>query len=118
MSPTTGSTPIEPMDEPEDGYPDTGSDPIDAARRGAGVRRQLDDEPAASTTLANLALIERDRGDFEAAEVILEEALATQRRLGDRRGEAITVHGLGLVFVEKGQLDRARDAIDLALSLG
>jgi tetratricopeptide (TPR) repeat protein len=117
MARTADSIPIDTPDDPDDGHRGPGSDLADSATAGVVLRRELDDEHDRSITLATLASIERDRGDLESAQTMLEEALATHRRTSDRQREATIAHDLGLVFVEKRQLDRARDAIELALSL-
>jgi hypothetical protein len=48
---------------------------------------------------------------------LLEAAIATRRRLGDRLREATTVHNLGLVRLEQGRREEARQAIEAALAL-
>jgi predicted ATPase/transcriptional regulator with XRE-family HTH domain len=47
------------------------------------------------------------QGDYERARVVHEEALALQRSLGNRRGEAITLNNLGTVAQEQGDYVRA-----------
>jgi predicted ATPase/class 3 adenylate cyclase/DNA-binding CsgD family transcriptional regulator len=49
-----------------------------------------------------------DQGDYDLAEVLLEETLALFRQIGDRRGIAHTLWELGKVAVERGGLTAGR----------
>ena len=64
--------------------------------------------------LGNLAL---DLGDHEGARQPFEESLALRRSLGDRRGTAASLTGLGLALAERGDHDAARDLHEQSLTL-
>jgi tetratricopeptide (TPR) repeat protein len=46
-----------------------------------------------------------------------QEAVETLRGIGDRGGTAMTLHNLGLVYFDKGELARSRDAFEEALAI-
>ncbi|MFT4164002.1 MAG: tetratricopeptide repeat protein [Microlunatus sp.] len=51
-------------------------------------------------------------GDSTASEDWLEQALAIERRLGDRWGIAYVLHSLGELALQEGRLDRARTLLE------
>ena len=79
------------------------------------LRRELGDDAGSSVSLANLALVARDRGELDAAEAMLREAKATRERLGDRQRVAVVRHNLALVLFDRGDLAAARAELEAAL---
>lgn len=57
-------------------------------------------------------------GSFTEALEHLEQGLARWRSVGHREGEALTLHGIGVVCRSLGLLDRALDGLDRAGKLG
>ena len=70
----------------------------------------------------NTGMAHRRAGDLAAAERAFREALAIERELGDRRGEAETLTELGVIAHARGRLDAAAglagDAAAIAAGLG
>ncbi|CAM5741407.1 putative Regulator protein [Streptomyces afghaniensis 772] len=68
-----------------------------------------------ATELCNFAGTLTAAGEFEAALTAQQEALATLRRLGDRRGEAMTLGNMALVRQRQGKWNKAVRLHTLAL---
>ena len=65
----------------------------------------------------NLAILDQERGELDAALAHLKRALTCLRIVGDRPFEAHLTAYLGAVHHERGQLDAARDAYSRALDV-
>lgn len=57
----------------------------------------------------------RDAGRYEESLVALDQALALRREIEDRRGEALVLHNVGLVYRQQEDLHRAGDLFRTAL---
>ena len=55
--------------------------------------------------------------EFPVATKHAHRAIELFSRLGDHRGQAEAVHKLGLIFMQRGELDRARELFDQSLAL-
>ena len=66
--------------------------------------------------LHNLATLQMSLGEAEAALESHRQILALQRRLGDQRGEALTLNSLGVLYNDLGELDPALEAYASALA--
>jgi predicted ATPase/class 3 adenylate cyclase len=73
--------------------------------------------PARGKALDAIIPLQAKTGDLEGALRYGEEALALHRSLGDRRGEAGALWGLGYAFLEQGDLDRAEERVGEAVRL-
>lgn len=67
--------------------------------------------------LSRAAAEHRRQGRLEAAVVCCEHALAIERSLGDRRGEALTLNSLGLALAQSGSSERANDCFESAAAI-
>jgi CHAT domain-containing protein/Tfp pilus assembly protein PilF len=65
-------------------------------------------------TLNNLGQLLWRLHHFDRAESRMKSALELYRGLGDKRGEAVALHYLGLIARERGNLDEARSMLDQA----
>jgi tetratricopeptide (TPR) repeat protein len=76
-----------------------------------GRQRELAEErtdrAAAASALAALGWLERLRGENEAAEHHLHQAIESFEELGDRSDLALAIGRIGSVFFERGEYDRA-----------
>jgi tetratricopeptide (TPR) repeat protein len=75
-------------------------------QRLALVRRQGNDFLIASEA-SNLAMVERQLGDLDAAEALAREALEIGLRIGDEFTRPFAVSGLAAIALERGQYERA-----------
>jgi len=75
------------------------------------------DAHGAATTLDAMAMIHSLRGNADAAEHMIKEALDTLERLGDKAAVARCHHNLGIVYRNSLRLDAALDSFRRALSL-
>jgi predicted ATPase/class 3 adenylate cyclase len=62
-------------------------------------------------------VLARRQGDYPAARALGEESLAIQRRLGDRRGMASSLHNLGNVAMRQGDIASARALYEESLAI-
>lgn len=85
----------------------------------AQARRALEQQEARVTPYAQCTLgtVRRKQGAFERAAVILREAIATARQLGDRYAEAPAWRELALALREGGHAALAADAFAAATQL-
>ena len=67
--------------------------------------------------LFNLANADRERGELDLAEKELICALDITRDLGDRKGMAASLHGLGLISSQAGEKEKAMDHFREALTV-
>ena len=74
-------------------------------------------EVAASNALTGLAAAEYYAGDFEAAERVMQEAMAKQERFGNPGVLARTVSFLGALYLATGRLAQARPLLERAAQL-
>jgi predicted ATPase/DNA-binding SARP family transcriptional activator len=89
-----------------------------AVRRSAEVFGDLGDDAGLAHALQHLGCVERDLGRIGEARAHLQEALGLRRRLGDRRGENVTLANLGLTDAAGGDFDAGRRLTRLALAQG
>jgi tetratricopeptide (TPR) repeat protein len=87
-------------------------------QRSADVFNDLGDDAGLALALHQLGCIERDLGDFGDARTHLDEALRLRRRLGDRRGENLTLANLGLAHAAGGDVDAGRRLTRIGLAQG
>lgn len=73
--------------------------------------------PEAAGVLASRAYLQSEAGRTAQAEADLRQALALQRRTGDRRGEAVTLNGLGLLRQKQGRVAEARQIFEQVVAL-
>jgi len=66
--------------------------------------------------LHNLAELQMSLGEAEAALESHRQILALQRKLGDKRGEALTLNSLGVLYHNLGELDHALEVYASALA--
>jgi len=66
--------------------------------------------------LHNLAALQMSLGEAEAALESHRQILALQRRLGDERGEALTLNSLGVLYNNLGELGQALESYASALA--
>lgn len=67
---------------------------------------QLGDDLARAQALHQLGCIQRDNGDFGAADEVLSSARELRLSLGDRRGELLTEINIALLHAMGGEIDR------------
>jgi len=60
-----------------------------------------------ATSLGNMGLIYRVKGETDEALKLHEDALRIDREIGYRRGEASSLGNMGIIYRDKGQLDEA-----------
>ncbi len=78
---------------------------------------KLGDRPALVQGLYDLSIARTNRGAFDEAQSLLEEALAIAREEHDERGMAATLHNLGMLARENGHLGRAIDLLEEAMAI-
>jgi tetratricopeptide (TPR) repeat protein len=76
--------------------------------RSAGAHAEL------SRVLLNYASVERRRGRLAQARALVDEALASARRFGDRGAEAVIDLQRGFVLCDLGETEQARAAFERA----
>lgn len=67
--------------------------------------------------LLRLGVIYYVLGDLAAAQDCYEESLATSRTIGDRLGEAVSLHRLGMIAQNRGELSEAQDFYEKGLEM-
>jgi predicted ATPase/DNA-binding SARP family transcriptional activator len=82
--------------------------------RGLEFRRGLNDRRGIGLALSGLALIDTDTGDYESAELRLDEARGMFRRAGDRWGLVIALLRTAELEIERGRIDEAEAALEEA----
>ncbi len=75
------------------------------------------DPNLAASILDNLALVEKSRGDYDAALRLSLESLAQHRRLGDIAGVALCLNNLAALNLDRGALDEVEEHAREALAL-
>jgi non-specific serine/threonine protein kinase len=65
-----------------------------------------------ASALLGLSHLVRDQGDWETAELILEQSLGQSREIGDDRCAALALGNLGLLATLKGEHGRARALLE------
>lgn len=83
---------------------------------GAAAREAKNDEGVAYFT-ACVAMIRRDRGEYEAAGSLYRESLEISRRLGSERNIAVGLHQLGVIAQEQGNFVEARRLYEESLEI-
>jgi tetratricopeptide (TPR) repeat protein len=75
------------------------------------------DESEAARALQGLATIDLRQGDYETAREIFQKALEIIQQIGDRVGEADTLHQLATIDVNQGDYETAREIFQKALEI-
>ena len=88
----------------------------DLFRSAVDLHRRLS-EPTAAFALSDLAIVTMMRGEPERAEALFEESIAAAAASGDRWTRSHALWGFGLLSLEQGRADRARDLLREALEL-
>lgn len=95
---------------------------IDAATTHFEAAATHDNPRIRAEGLRGLGRVEHTRGDYEAAAARLDEALAIDERLGDRKGILQTLNVLGANAIVQGEISTAerrfRRSIEIARRLG
>lgn len=86
-------------------------------RAAEDASRRTTDRTDLGTVLNNIGLIEKARGNLDAAEALYLEAVGEHHRSKDRRGEAAALNNLGAVARERGDIPAARDLFLRALGI-
>jgi tetratricopeptide (TPR) repeat protein len=81
---------------------------LDEARR---LCRDLGDEPLLSDIYADLGDVHAERHEMDAAVDAYKRALELDQEHRDHRGQALVLRGLGVAYIELGDLGRADDAL-------
>lgn len=87
--------------------------------RALSMRKELFPEghPDVATSLDHFARVEYERGEFDAAEMLLQESLRLRRIYGTESERAATLHDLGIVLSDAGHLEEAELALAEALEI-
>ena len=88
-----------------------GIDPRFSIRRLPSSGSELPQFQGAAATLHNLASIDLDQGEYEAARKKFETALEMRQQIGDRAGVAATLTNIGIMAAKEGH---AREGLRLA----
>ncbi len=89
---------------------------VELLRRAVDLHRRVD-EPAGAFALADLALVTMLRGERAPAEALFEDSIAWAAASGDRWTRSHALWGLGMLALDDGRTDLARDLQSEALSL-
>ncbi len=92
----------------------------DATRAYAGALAAAcaaQDKHLEGMVLGNVAILEREQGHLQAAQVSLEAAVAVHRGTGNQRALGNALGTLAIVHQDFGQLDWAREGYEAALSI-
>ncbi len=65
----------------------------------------------------NLATIDLNKGDYDAAREKFEKAMKIMQQIGDRAGEAATWHALASIDLNKGDYDAAREKFEKSMKI-
>ena len=86
----------------------------DHFRRALALNRRGDRAREGAENLTNLAT---NRGQYDGALELYEEALSARRETGDRRGEALDLENIGLLHLRWGDYPAALRSLDEALAI-
>jgi non-specific serine/threonine protein kinase len=75
------------------------------------------DTAARAKALTGAGRLARQQSDYPAAQTLLNESLAIQRKLGDRRGIATSLNNLGLMAWDQGEYRSARTLYEESLAI-
>lgn len=89
----------------------------EASRLFTLVGKVASDDTLRAYSLGNLGLVERDRGNRDAAAANLEQSLALFEKLGDQRNKAIVVMNLGSIEYSRGDLNAAEMHFNVSLPI-
>jgi tetratricopeptide (TPR) repeat protein len=78
----------------------------------------LGDSWSTAATLTNLGNVASAHGDFERAGQYYRESLILRRDLGDRQGIWFTVHAVGFLAQQQGDVERATRLLAAAAAMG
>jgi tetratricopeptide (TPR) repeat protein len=91
---------------------------LETVGRSVAAFARIDDAAGLAHALNHLGCVERDARLFEPADRHLREALRLRERLGDRRGENLTLANLGLLSAAVGDIAEGRRLARIALDRG
>lgn len=74
-------------------------------------------EDARAILLGNIGIVEAEIGDYEQAQLTLQQAIALSQRLGDGRGEADATLSLGWAYEQQGSFGQAVAFYEGAIAL-
>jgi predicted ATPase/DNA-binding CsgD family transcriptional regulator len=94
-----------------------GSHAADFVMQGLALRQEQGDQRGSGRALMNLGNVLKDRGEYERAVPILEEAAAVLETVGDIGGLATTRMYLGMAALDQGDPVRAHALLTDALAL-
>lgn len=83
----------------------------------AAISREMEDWINVGRNEYNQALLLRSAADFEGAITLMESALSIMRKLGEARGEAHVLNGLGSLHLDLKQYNEARFYFEKSLTL-
>src|SRR5262249_25530431 len=86
-------------------------------QEGLTIHQELGDMAAAMESCGELAVVAREQGDYPRARFFYERFLITARGLGDERGSAIPLYGLGYTAYLEGDLATAQSLLEEALAI-
>lgn len=89
----------------------------DLLRESLAICREVGDREGEAVNLDTLGLIDQMTGRHDTAVELCAEALAIAREIGDRRGEGYILTHLGASWLEQGEWQAARDALNAAVAL-
>ncbi|HSW29704.1 MAG TPA: tetratricopeptide repeat protein [Longimicrobiales bacterium] len=90
---------------------------LDSYLRSVAVRRSLGDARGTALALTNISGTYRAWGLFERGRAVLDEAVAESDASGDAFVRAYARHNLGLLFLEQGDAEGAREAFEQSLRI-
>lgn len=96
------------------GYWDT---VVRLGQQGLQAARLSKNEAAIAGFAVNVAVMFSNRGELAEARRLYDESLRIQKRLGDQRGIAVTLHELGRLALWQGELEEARSLYDESLRI-
>jgi tetratricopeptide (TPR) repeat protein len=81
------------------------------------LRRQLEDSYGIALGLGNLAELEFELGDLDAAQTLLDESLEIRQKLQDKSGISSALQLIAAIRRTRGDLDGAREAVSQSLEI-
>ena len=81
------------------------------------IRQEIGDKAGEGTTLNNISLIYKARGDYPTALKYLEQSLRIRQEIGDKAGEAVTSWNIGLAYKDQGDLRKAEPYMSRTVQL-
>ncbi len=81
------------------------------------INQQIEDEAGEGSAWHQLALIDMERGEYNAAQKKLKKSLEISQRVGDETGEAAAWHQLATIDMEHGDYDPAQEKFQKLLEI-